>query len=94
MEEAIKTLDDGQFEFIKKEFGVEKDAVLSMSESEIDDLYEKICDIEVHEAVAAGNDPVSERGEIAASIVTILGAIYAEEFRDEEDDSETEKQSA
>ncbi|MBE6898455.1 MAG: ADP-ribosylglycohydrolase [Ruminococcaceae bacterium] len=50
-----------------------------MNDDELDDVYDRICDIEVDETYEAGDDELSERGQIAEDIVTLWGNALAEE---------------
>lgn len=72
-EKVKKLLSQAQLDFIKDEFGHEPDALGSMSDDEIDYLYELIADIEVDETVTAGDGKLSDRGRMAESIVTSIG---------------------
>lgn len=71
--DEAKNLTDESYEFIRTEFGISKDEFCKLSEDELDDYYEKFCDIEVAECC----DGDEERCEKAADIVTILGDVYA-----------------
>lgn len=77
MIEAIKTLTEEQFKFLEQELGFDKEAVLSMSEDDVyEKIYDELCIVEEVETVAAldrENEEISERGELASVIVTILG---------------------
>ena len=70
---ALSLLGPEHLGFIEKELGVSKDDVEDMSDDEFSELYDQLADIEVDEVCAAGDDDVSERGNTAADIVTILG---------------------
>lgn len=84
-EKVKKLLSQAQLDFIKAEFGHDPETIDSMSDDEIDYLYELIADIEVDETVAAGEGELSERGRMAESIVTSIGnELYRPEG--EEDD--------
>ena len=89
MTEEVKKLNSKQFDLIKNEFGLDREEVLSLDMSDLEDLYDKICDIEVEEA-EKNVYPLNERGEIAADIVTILGDYYRKQVEDFEDDDEEE----
>lgn len=60
------------YDFIFKEFGISETEFTSMDADELDEYYEKFCDIEVAECGVN-----EERCETAADIVTILGDVYA-----------------
>lgn len=72
MKEVVEELTNQQFDFIEKEFGLTKENLLSMTENEIGELYDKVCDIELTE-LGENAENVSERCSIAADIVTLLG---------------------
>ncbi len=71
--EALKNLDEEQVDFICSELKMSRDELFEKSEDELDDIYDAICDIEVEETCAAGDDDLNERGEMAVSIVDVLG---------------------
>lgn len=68
-----ETLSEKQLGFIKAEFGHDLDALRGMDDDDIDYIYEKLCDIEVDETIAAGDGELSDRGKMAVSIVTAIG---------------------
>lgn len=70
---ALSLLGPEHLGFIEKELGVSKDDIEDMSDDEFSELYDQLADIEVEEVCTAGDDDVSERGNTAADIVTILG---------------------
>ena len=71
----IEALDENQIQFVCKELFVSKDALLNSTREQIGDLYEKLCDIEIEEAIKADNEgtDISSRGETVANIVTLWG---------------------
>lgn len=77
----LAAITEEMFDFIEKETGVKKDDVLSVEENEkirqklLDELFE----IEVDEVMSAGKDPVSNRGKMAADIVTFISYAPPEE---------------
>lgn len=89
MTEEVKFLNDGHFDFLKDEFNLEKEKILSMNNDDLEELYEKVCDIESDEAFEAceNDSPISQRGKTAADIVTILGDYYRKQVADEEDEA-------
>jgi len=88
-EKVKKLLSQSQLDFIKEEFGHDPKAIGSMSDDEIDYLYERIADIEIDETISAGEGKLSDRGRMAESIVTLVGN---ELYRpDDEDDELTEE---
>lgn len=60
--------------FISKEFGISENEATNLSEDGLDDLYDKVCDLEVEEVVKAdgGNGELSERGRIATEMVDFI----------------------
>jgi len=64
--------------FLKENFGV--DDVDALSDEDYDELYEKLCEIEVNEVCKAdnGNSPLSEYGNNATDVVTYMGNQFIE----------------
>lgn len=62
-----------QLDFIQTEFGHDPDALGVLEDDDIDRLYDRLCDIEVEETMAAGDGELSERGKMAESIVSVIG---------------------
>lgn len=62
-----------QLDFIQTEFGHDPDALGVLEDDDIDNLYDRLCDIEVEETMAAGDGELSERGKMAESIVSVIG---------------------
>ena len=62
-----------QLDFIQSEVGQDVDALGVLEDDDIDSLYDKLCDIEVEETMAAGDGELSDRGKMAADIVTVIG---------------------
>ena len=95
MREAFDQLDQDAKEFLYKEFSLTEREFLAMTEDDLDDMYDKLCDIE-HAETLSNNSPLTERGEIVESIITIVGNYFSEklgytddefeEFGDEEDE--------
>ena len=74
-----------QLDFIRSEFGHDPDALGVLEDDDIDSLYDKLCDIEVEETMAAGDGELSDRGKMAESIVTVIGnELYGSEDEPEE----------
>lgn len=59
-----------EYAFLKNEFGYSKEDVDGFSEDELLDIGDNCFDIETDETLAAGDGKISERGEIAAALVT------------------------
>lgn len=74
-EKIEKLLNEKQIVFIKTELGYDTDKLNALSDEEFDGLYDILCDIEVEETIKADkkNINLSERGELAESIVTVVG---------------------
>lgn len=73
---VLNTLSKAQLDFIKSELGVTKDAIKGMDSDAINELCDKICDIEVEETIKADderNGEYSEREKMVESIVTAIG---------------------
>lgn len=91
-EVVLDVLSQTQLDFIEQEFGYTKEAIASMSDDEIDELYDQIADIEVDETVDADREgrDLTERGKTAEGIVTAIGnELYrpdGEPDMDEEDE--------
>lgn len=83
-EKVISILSQAQLDFIHSELGCDKDTLGKMDDDAVDDLYDRICDIEVEETVAADDNELSERGKMAVGIVTVIG----NELYGQEDDSD------
>lgn len=79
MRDAFKQLDQTAVDFICKEFSVTEDQFKEMTEEQLDELYDKLCDIEIEEVPDEGGQ-ATERGEMVASIVTIVGNFFAREL--------------
>lgn len=92
LKETITQLTDEQISFIVSELNVTSDFLLSATESELDHIYESLCDIECKEIDE--NYECSPRGNMAADIVTILGNAIAQDsgYWDEGDDVDAKSQ--
>lgn len=71
IQNAIKTLDDDQISFLLKEINISKESLFDMAEDELRNVFDRMCDIEIDETCNA-TDEISERGETAAGIVTVI----------------------
>lgn len=76
--EARKELSEEQIDFICKEIGVDKEKFLSMTEEKLDEVYDKLCDIEVDEIMECQEKELTDRGKTAIEIVTLFGNSIAE----------------
>ena len=74
-EDVFDVLSQTQLDFIEQEFGYTREVIASMSDDEVDALYDQIADIEVDETVDADRDgrDLTERGKTAEGIVTVIG---------------------
>ena len=74
-EVVFDVLSQTQLDFIEQEFGYTREVIASMSDDEVDALYDQIADIEVDETVDADRDgrDLTERGKTAEGIVMVIG---------------------
>jgi hypothetical protein len=84
MKGTLSNLSKKQLDFIFDEFKIDKDFLESMSEDELNNLYDDVCDIEVDETLKADDSELSERGKTAVEIVTIMGEAIAKQYEDAE----------
>ena len=68
--------EDKDYEFFEKEFGLDREAIDALSDDGLNELYDKCCDIEIDETGNAGNNPLSERGEMAVRLVDLIHGPY------------------
>lgn len=83
----VDKLSKAQSKFIADEFGLDEQEFRALSDAELDDLYSEIGDIEALETIIAdarGSWNLSERGYMAASIVTLMGEILRQPRNDPE----------
>lgn len=88
-ETVLKVLSQTQLDFIKEELGYDKEAIRSMDDDAIDQMYDQVCDIEVDETIAADDrgGEYSDRELMAEGIVTAIGnELYRPEDEPEEED--------
>lgn len=79
MKDALKNLSKEQIDFICNECTITKEKLFAMDEDNLyDNVYEKMCDIEIDEVCENGGGDETERCSIASDIVTILGNALAE----------------
>ena len=62
---------DVHYEFLEKELNTSQEMVNAMSETELDNFYEKVLDIELAET-PSNSEPMTLRGETAVEIVNIM----------------------
>ncbi|WP_458460546.1 hypothetical protein [Paenibacillus sp.] len=87
MREAFDQLDQDAVEFLYKEFNLSENDFHELSEDGLDDLYDKLCDIESAET-PGDSTPLTERLKMVESIITIVGNYFSEAlgYDDEFDD--------
>lgn len=83
---AIHNLTQPQIAFICNERSLSKEQLFSMTEEELDDVYEAMCEIEITETPESGE--LSDRCKLASDIVTVMGNALAEamDWLDEDGD--------
>ena len=85
MREAFNQLNKEMVVFLYKEFSLSENDFQAMTEDELDDLYDKLCDIESAETLS-DNSPLTERGKMVESIVTIVGNYFSEKLGYDDDE--------
>jgi hypothetical protein len=66
-----------QKQLLKDEFGIsEREELEALSDDDFDKLYDTLVDIEVEEVVKGNYAALSERGEIATTLVDYLAGPY------------------
>lgn len=84
MKEVLPMLTAEQLAFISEECGIDAKTLFAMSEEDIEDVYERMCDVEV-ESVPDEGEEESERCVLASDIVTILGNTIPKHWKDEDE---------
>jgi len=79
MREAFNQLDQEAVAFLYNEFELSANDFQAMTEDELDDLYDQLCDIEIAET-PSDNSPLTKRGKMVESIVTIVGNYFSEKL--------------
>lgn len=75
----LKDTSTEQIKFICREMNITENALHAMGEEELGHVYDYLCDIEVDEVSAfPEGEKLSERGNMAAGIVTLWGNAMAE----------------
>ena len=74
---TVDLMTDSQIDFICKESGLAPDELRDAPEEKLDEIYDLLCDIEIEETDESG-EGLSERGEIAEGLVTLMGNAIAE----------------
>ena len=77
---------DIHYGFLEKELNTSAEMINKMSESELDNFYEKVLAIELAET-PSNEQELSHRGEIAIEIVNIMAEALG--YVQEDDDSES-----
>lgn len=76
---GVEALDERCLDFIAAELDVSRDEISGFDDDEFNDrVYEPMCDIEIEEEMMNSDGVETERGTLAAEIVTILGNSLAE----------------
>ncbi len=72
---VLDVLSQPQLDFIEQELGYAVEDIEAMSDDEIDQMYDRIADIEVDETADADREgrDLTDRGKLAESIVTVIG---------------------
>ena len=72
-------LDEDLAEFLKERFNITVD-INTLSDKEFSELYRKVCRIEIAEAgkISENDEPISELGDLASSVVTYMGYQFRE----------------
>jgi hypothetical protein len=73
LEKTPLVFTDEDYAFIEREFGLNREAVNSLDDNGVGDLYDECCEIEMAEA---GNEPPSERCEMAVRLVDLIHGPY------------------
>ena len=68
------TFSHTQRAFFEKELGISVEVMGTMNESELDNIYEKVLEIELAET-PSGDREISKRGKTAIEIVNIMADI-------------------
>ena len=74
-----KTLSEKHFEFLNKEFDINITSLNDLDgldDGLHDEIFEKLCDIEVEETCKSGENELSERGILASDVVTFMGGPF------------------
>ncbi len=72
---VLDILSQTQLDFIEQELGYAVEDIEAMSDDEIDQMYDRIADIEVDETADADREgrDLTDRGKLAESVVTVVG---------------------
>ena len=79
MRDAFNRLDPSATKFLLQEFALSQEGFQAMSEDDLDDLYDRLCDIESEET-PSDNSALTERGSMVEYIVTIVGNYFSEKL--------------
>jgi len=74
-----KPLTKKHIEFLNKEFDINISSINDLDvfdDALHDDIFEKLCNIEVHEICKSNDTELSERGILASEIVTFMGGPF------------------
>lgn len=90
-EVVLDVLSQPQLDFIEQELGHIRESIEAMSDDEIDEMYDRIADIEMDETMDADAEDrdLTDRGKLAESIVTVIGnELYRPEDEPDPEDEE------
>lgn len=79
MRDAFDQLDPSATKFLLQEFALSMEGFRAMSEDDLGDLYDRLCDIESEET-PSDNSPLTERGSMVEYIVTKVGNYFSEKL--------------
>lgn len=73
MDNIFNGLSDKQIDFICEECGIGIEEFKDSTDDKAYEIYDIICDVEVEETIKFDDKELSERGQQAETIVTIIG---------------------
>lgn len=79
MREAFDQLDPSATKFLLQEFALSQERFMALSEDDLDELYDRLCEIE-HAETPSNNSPLTARGSMVEYIVTIVGNYFSEKL--------------
>ena len=85
MRDSFNQLYQDAIDFLCLEFSISKADFLAMTEADLDKLYDQLCDIE-HAETVRNNSPLTERGKMVESIITIVGNYFSVKLGYSEDE--------
>ena len=79
MRDSFSQLDPSATKFLLQEFALSLEEFNKMSEDDLGDLYDQLCEIE-HAETPSNNSPLTARGSMVEYIVTIVGNYFSEKL--------------